>query len=66
MLLQLLLTCHCAGTERVIDDSHVWSLPTEQRKQLIVNALSKHYSEGVEYMKECLREYNEVCEEYEV
>ena len=61
-----LLSCHHTGTERTIADSHVWNLTPEQRKQLIVNALSKHYSEGVEYMKECLREYNEVREEYEV
>ena len=61
-----MLTYHYTGIERTLDDSHVWNLIPEQRKELILNVLSKHYSEGVEHMKECLREYNEVREEYEV
>ena len=62
----MMLTCYHTGTDRTVDDDHIWKLAPEQRKQLIVNTLGKHYSEGVDYMKECLREYNEVCEEYEV
>ena len=49
-----------------VDDDRVWDLTPDQRRQLIANTVYKRYSEGMKNLKDCLREYNEVREEYEV
>lgn len=49
-----------------VDDNHVWGLNPEQIQQLIVNTVRVHYNTEMEYLKDCLREYNEVHEKYEV
>jgi len=49
-----------------VDDNHVWGLNPEQIQQLIVNTVRVRYNTEMEYLKDCLREYNEVHEKYEL
>ena len=49
-----------------IDDSHVWELSPGDRKRLIVYSLQDRYEQAMERLKECVKEYNMMHEEYEV
>ena len=60
-----LIPCNTTGG-LPIDESHVWELSPGDRKRLIVYSLQDRYEQAMERLKECVKEYNMMHEEYEV
>lgn len=71
MLAFLIITPHnllnlCITTGGSVDESHVWQLSTEERKQLIAASLRNRHEQAVKEFQKCVKEYNDTREFYEV